>query len=479
MPDRILPVRPIALAAIVVLAVSLATCARDAAGPPRRAAFSVTPVLPSGLSLAAFNLTVDNVRLIVVRSSPDTVFNKTFAFPANQSTLSLSADVPLQQSPETFQVTLQLLSASTLLFTGTRAIAVTADQTTAPTPISLTYSGPGQNVASLIIGPLDSVLTQGATLQFRLTAKDAQGVTVDPFYASWSTSDPSIATIDPAGVLTAPPQRATVNVVVRTPPTQSQPNGVTTSTPITFVPSPSAVSVVSGCPQSGAQGTQLPQPFVVQVNGADNKAVRGVRVQFSAASGGGSVTPASDTTNSQGQTQALLTLGASAGANVFQASVAGVVTPATCNATAVGATRLAVSLSPGSVTAGTTASVTVTTQDGSGNTATAYRGTVHFTSSDAQAVVPPDYTFIAADNGVHTFTNGVTLKTAGSQSVTATDIATSSITGSGSSTVAAAAAATVLKISGDNQSGAGGAPPDESPPTQYGPSGWTESISRT
>src|SRR5207245_41516 len=35
--------------------------------------------------------------------------------------------------------------------------------------------------------------------------------------------------------------------------------------------------------------------------------------------------------------------------------------------------------------------------------------------------VPADYTFVAGDQGVHVFPNGVTLVTAGSQTITATD----------------------------------------------------------
>jgi hypothetical protein len=54
---------------------------------------------------------------------------------------------------------------------------------------------------------------------------------------------------------------------------------------------------------------------------------------------------------------------------------------------------------------------------------------VHFTSSDAQAVLPANYTFTSTDAGKHTFANGVTLKTAGTQSITATDTVNSSLTG--------------------------------------------------
>jgi hypothetical protein len=50
----------------------------------------------------------------------------------------------------------------------------------------------------------------------------------------------------------------------------------------------------------------------------------------------------------------------------------------------------------------------------------------------------------AADNGVHAFTSGVTLKTAGSQSVTATDTASASLTGSGTVAVTPAAADHIL-----------------------------------
>jgi hypothetical protein len=99
---------------------------------------------------------------------------------------------------------------------------------------------------------------------------------------------------------------------------------------------------------------------------------------------------------------------------------------------------------PASVTAGTAFTTTVTALDDYNNTATAYRGTVAFTSSDGQAVLPGNYTFTGTDAGSHTFTNGVTLKTAGSQSVTTTDTTTASITGTGSVPVNPAAAASLL-----------------------------------
>ncbi len=91
--------------------------------------------------------------------------------------------------------------------------------------------------------------------------------------------------------------------------------------------------------------------------------------------------------------------------------------------TSSGATHLVVS-APSSAVAGSSFSVTVTAEDQDDNIVTGYSGTVHFTSTDGQAVLPANS---GLTNGVGTFS--VTLKTAGSQTVTATDVVTSSITG--------------------------------------------------
>ena len=108
---------------------------------------------------------------------------------------------------------------------------------------------------------------------------------------------------------------------------------------------------------------------------------------------------------------------------------------------------LVVSGFPSLVTAGTADSVTVTAMDAFGNVATGYVGVVQFSSSDVQAVLPADYQFVLGDDGVHTFVNGVTLKTDGSQSITVTDTVTGSITGTQSSITVNPAAFDHISIS--------------------------------
>jgi hypothetical protein len=94
--------------------------------------------------------------------------------------------------------------------------------------------------------------------------------------------------------------------------------------------------------------------------------------------------------------------------------------------TPAAASKMVVAGFPSPTTAGATGYFTVTLQDPYGNAASGYRGTVHFTSSDARAVLPAPYTFTSADAGVHSFS--ATLKTAGTQSLTATDTTTGSFT---------------------------------------------------
>src|SRR5713101_5635894 len=139
------------------------------------------------------------------------------------------------------------------------------------------------------------------------------------------------------------------------------------------------------------------------------------------------------------------------GTDTVTASITG--TSGTIAVSTAAASVFTVTTSSGSSTAGTVMTVTVTARDAYGNVVTGYTGTVHFTSNDGQAVLPANYTFVAGDNGVHTF--NVTLKTAGSDTVTATDTVTSSITGTSSAVNVSPAAASQLTVTAPGAATAG------------------------
>jgi Pectate lyase superfamily protein len=80
---------------------------------------------------------------------------------------------------------------------------------------------------------------------------------------------------------------------------------------------------------------------------------------------------------------------------------------------------------PSSSGAGFAFNFTVTARDAANNLVANYSGTVHFTSSDPAAVLPPNSTLM---NGIGSFS--ATLKSAGLQIITATDTSSASLLGS-------------------------------------------------
>ncbi|HEU4913899.1 MAG TPA: DUF2341 domain-containing protein [Candidatus Saccharimonadales bacterium] len=70
---------------------------------------------------------------------------------------------------------------------------------------------------------------------------------------------------------------------------------------------------------------------------------------------------------------------------------------------------------------GTPSSVVVVAQDAENYIIDDYQGTITFTSSDSDAILPEPYTFRASDKSIHTFTNGVAFLREGLKSVTVTD----------------------------------------------------------
>ncbi|OFW28418.1 MAG: hypothetical protein A3J28_01045 [Acidobacteria bacterium RIFCSPLOWO2_12_FULL_60_22] len=86
-----------------------------------------------------------------------------------------------------------------------------------------------------------------------------------------------------------------------------------TQPPFTLVP-------FDGDIQTGAAGSLLPQPLVVSAEDSAGVPISGVTVTFTVALGGGSVSPVTAVTDSQGLAQTRMTLGPSAGIQIVLAS---------------------------------------------------------------------------------------------------------------------------------------------------------------
>jgi hypothetical protein len=113
----------------------------------------------------------------------------------------------------------------------------------------------------------------------------------------------------------------------------------------------------------------------------------------------------------------------------------------TTTAAAATATHFSISV-PSGATAGDSFSITVSALDNTNTIDTTYSGTIEFSSSDGNAVLPANSTLT---NGTSTFT--ATFDTSGGQTITATDTADDGITGTSNTVTATAAAATQLIVS--------------------------------
>jgi hypothetical protein len=110
--------------------------------------------------------------------------------------------------------------------------------------------------------------------------------------------------------------------------------------------------------------------------------------------------------------------------NVTAAAVSGISGAAAVTVVAAPAAFFYV-VAPAGASAGSAFDVTVYALDPYGNVDTNYGGTVAFSTSDGDpgVVLPASYTFQTSDGGVVTFAAGVTLVTAGDQTLTVTDLA--------------------------------------------------------
>ncbi|MBF0190917.1 MAG: Ig-like domain-containing protein [Magnetococcales bacterium] len=266
-------------------------------------------------------------------------------------------------------------STPTSYTTGTKTIAVTA-----PT-MSVTAGNNQSAVAGSAVGTaLGVTLATGSTPNAGVTVTftAAGGAT----FAAGSTAT---AVTDSNGIATAP--ALTLGTAVGAYTVTASATGYTAQTFTLTATAGGAASIISsaGTDQTATVGTALTTPFTVTVKDANNNVVPNATVNFAVATGGGSVNPATATTNANGQASTTLTLGTTAGANSVTASVTGVTTPATFNATGTAGTASQLVLGAAATTVSATVAnqvvLTGTLKDAHGNTVTAPVQAITFTTN--------------------------------------------------------------------------------------------------
>ena len=268
-------------------------------------------------SLAQFGFAIDSVRIRIAHVDRPSLrgLDTVVAVPAGRDTLRLSFPVVLGTATERLKVTVDLRDLLQVLFSGSQIITATAGAPASgtPPPIPIVYVGPGAGIARIAIAPRDTGIGLEGSVQYRFSAFDSSDAPATGASVAWSLSNTALGSLDSAsGAFTSNGTEGISWVYASTP------NGLSDSTTLTVAGLPSKVVVLSGGGQTGAAGSTLANPLIVQAQTPAGIPVAGVPVSFLAPPTG-AVNPAVATTDSNGKAQTVMTLARVGGAQHFVA----------------------------------------------------------------------------------------------------------------------------------------------------------------
>jgi hypothetical protein len=388
--------------------------------------------------------------------STDTGYAGTIHFTSTDPKAVLPADYTFtaaDQGTHTFPAILETAGIQSITATGTTTASFTG------TEVSILVKPAA--ASTLIVAGYPSTVTGGDLHTFTVTLEDSFGNIATSYTGTvqFSSSDPLATIIDPVTGNTVALPRFTYTfsagdagfhtfyATLWTARTQSitvtdtaMPSLTGTDGGITVNPAPASQLVLTA-PATATAGV----PFNVTVTAEDS--LGRTVTDYTGTVGFGCtdrqvVLPANYTFNAAdaGVHTFSVTLKTIPGATIYGSdSTNGISGSAGVTVNPGPVSRMIVYGFPSPITPGAAGTFTVSLQDTYGNMITGYTGTVHFTSSDPKASLPADFTFTTADPGYHVFS--ATLKTAGTQSITATDTTNAGLTGTeGGITVTPAAA---------------------------------------
>ena len=421
-PSRPAPLRRIAILGVLFVA-AIMSCGKDVTGPLSSAVryargFSWSPIFPPAFELAGGTASgvvqFNRVHVVLHHDDGTIALDTVVDFPAGADSLTLSLTVKLlDNAPSTgepMSLNLGYLDAAgDTVFKG-GPISITAAPppagggTNPPVQVPVSYTGPGSGAVAVVIAPRSASVVAGSGFSFTAIAKDNNGVPIAGTPIVWNSLDPSIATITSAiaGAGLSQNARGTARIVAQLLTGPADTVQVFVSLPA------SQIIAQSGNTQTGVVGTALAQPVVVKVAATDGVGVGGATVNFSVASGGGSVANSSVVSDANGLAQTTWKLGTATGTQSVTASSGSLTnSPLTFTATAQAATatKLVNTSAPANGVAGTPLGpVVFTAQDNNGNTATSFTGAVSVSfGSTVTGATLSGTTTVNAVAGVATF----------------------------------------------------------------------------
>ncbi len=415
---------------------------------PVTAAQSTVSAAPASVTANGVATSTVTVTLKDANSNPVSGKTVTLAKGGGSSTITTVSGTTNASGVATFTVSDTVAEATTYTATDTTD-AVTVTQTAAVTftvgPVTAAQSTVSASPASIVA---DGATTSTVTVTLRdATSNPVSGKTVTLAKGSGSSTITTVLGVtNAAGQATFTVKDTAAEATTYTATDTTDAVTVTQTAVVTFTAGAvsATVSTISAAPASVLADGVTTSTVTVTAKDAFGNTIAGQTVSLAQGAGASTISPASATTNGSGvATFTVKDTTAQSVSYTATIGITGVLGSAGVTFTPGAATHLSVA-APASTTAGALFTTTVTALDANNNTAPSYVGTVHFTSSDpGSPTLPANYTFVAGDNGVHTFTNAVALKTVASQTVVATDTVTGSITGTKTVTVTPATAATL------------------------------------
>jgi len=412
-----------------LLAAALVACGRELVAPTAVpvAAFHRTgslaiapqyesPLVPHALRAALLEVAFDRVRITLRRDDGSVALDTVVLFPAGADSLTLTLNVPLPAATPSSGVPLSLNlgyvnAAGDTVFRG-GPVPVTVVPTasaggtpapSAPVQVPVHYTGTGATAAAVVISPKSFAGTPGQSTIFTGRAIDAGGNTIAGTPIVFTSSNEGVVSVNANSGAATLVGRGTAKVYALLL------TGKADSAVVSVTLPASQLALVGGANQTAPAGSTLPTSVSARVLANDGVGVAGTTVTF-AASGGGTVTPASAVSDASGNVSTQWKLGPTAGAQTLSIAAAGLSgSPITVNATAqaITPTKLTVLAQPSNATAGSTlGTVSVAAQDAAGTTITTYAGNVSVAlGANPGGATLSGTTTAAAVNGVATFTN--------------------------------------------------------------------------
>jgi hypothetical protein len=133
----------------------------------------------------------------------------------------------------------------------------------------------------------------GQQQQLSASITDQDGNTLPPETASWSSSNPGVASVSQTGLVTALAPGSTQ--------VTASAGSVSAAAQVSVAQAPAEIQKVSGDNQTAPAGATLTSPLVVQVNDAGDNPIPNATVMFTVAQGDGSVGSSSVVTGADGR----------------------------------------------------------------------------------------------------------------------------------------------------------------------------------